>query len=264
MKLTIIQTLTPNDRYTDADTRRPGVEIRQMSVPIRVLPVPEPEPQPEPEPSPVVGDEHKQYVHYLRHVLSGPYGLSHKLSVVTSALHTDETTASSMIERGCDYVVKCYLDGKWAERRAAWEEKETRRNAACLEREKRRQASHRFWIFRNRMVEVDGWENASREEIAVQVKHKVLSEDKTFARMQREVELFEKLEHIPASCDRERIPDDVKIFVWRRDQGRCARCGSRKKIEFGHLIPLEQGGSNTPRNVEILCEVCNREKGAAA
>ena len=60
---------------------------------------------------------------------------------------------------------------------------------------------------------------------------------------------------------REPIPDDVKLFVWKRDGGRCVKCGSREKLEFDHIIPLSKGGSNTARNIQLLCEKCNREKG---
>lgn len=59
---------------------------------------------------------------------------------------------------------------------------------------------------------------------------------------------------------RERIPEETRYEVWRRDGGKCARCGSRENLEFDHVIPLSKGGSNTVRNVELLCERCNREK----
>lgn len=61
---------------------------------------------------------------------------------------------------------------------------------------------------------------------------------------------------------RERIPESVRIEVWRRDGGMCARpgCGSREKLEYDHIIPLSKGGTNTARNIELLCEKHNREK----
>ena len=61
---------------------------------------------------------------------------------------------------------------------------------------------------------------------------------------------------------RERIPDNVKMYIWKRDNGRCAVCGSQEKLEFDHIIPLSKGGSNTARNLQLLCEKCNRSKGA--
>ncbi len=60
---------------------------------------------------------------------------------------------------------------------------------------------------------------------------------------------------------RERIPSDVQNFVWKRDGGRCVVCGSNEKLEFDHIIPVSKGGSNTPRNIQLLCEKHNRHKG---
>jgi HNH endonuclease len=61
---------------------------------------------------------------------------------------------------------------------------------------------------------------------------------------------------------REPIPERVRHEVWRRDEGRCVECGSRERLEFDHIIPLSQGGSNTTRNLELRCESCNRAKAA--
>lgn len=61
---------------------------------------------------------------------------------------------------------------------------------------------------------------------------------------------------------RHRIPEAVRIEVWRRDQGKCATpgCNSRENLEYDHIIPIDAGGSNTARNIELLCEPCNRRK----
>ena len=61
---------------------------------------------------------------------------------------------------------------------------------------------------------------------------------------------------------RKAISDAVKIQVWQRDNGRCSRCGSNKNLEYDHIIPLAKGGANTMRNLQLLCEDCNRSKGA--
>lgn len=65
------------------------------------------------------------------------------------------------------------------------------------------------------------------------------------------------------SPDRPAIPSNVRTEVWRRDGGRCVRCGSREKLEYDHIIPISKGGSNTARNIELLCEDCNRSKSDA-
>jgi 5-methylcytosine-specific restriction endonuclease McrA len=66
-----------------------------------------------------------------------------------------------------------------------------------------------------------------------------------------------------AASNRETIPDEVKVFVWNRDAGRCVRCGGNQRLEFDHVIPVALGGANTARNLQLLCETCNRAKGAS-
>ena len=61
---------------------------------------------------------------------------------------------------------------------------------------------------------------------------------------------------------RESIPKSVKMYVWQRDGGRCVECGSKEKLEYDHIIPFSEGGSNTDRNLQLLCEPCNRSKGS--
>jgi hypothetical protein len=65
-----------------------------------------------------------------------------------------------------------------------------------------------------------------------------------------------------SATSRPSIPDRVRHEVWRRDEGRCVDCGARERLEFDHIIPLSKGGSNTARNLELRCEVCNRQKAA--
>ena len=62
------------------------------------------------------------------------------------------------------------------------------------------------------------------------------------------------------STKRQGIPEDVQIFVWNRDGGKCVSCGSNENLEFDHIIPISKGGSNTARNIQLLCQACNRLK----
>lgn len=66
---------------------------------------------------------------------------------------------------------------------------------------------------------------------------------------------------VEARRTREHIPIAVQREVWRRDQGRCVQCGSNERLEYDHMIPVSRGGSNTVRNIQLLCESCNRSKG---
>jgi hypothetical protein len=67
---------------------------------------------------------------------------------------------------------------------------------------------------------------------------------------------------LDSRAKRQTISQDVKTAVWQRDQGRCVECESQVSLEFDHIIPFSMGGSNTVRNLQLLCESCNRRKGA--
>jgi hypothetical protein len=73
---------------------------------------------------------------------------------------------------------------------------------------------------------------------------------------------FDLAQHTEPRSERTGIPEEVRIAVWRRDNGRCVKCGSRERLEYDHIVPVSRGGSNTVRNIELLCEVCNPSKGA--
>ncbi|TIL69905.1 HNH endonuclease [Mesorhizobium sp.] len=62
--------------------------------------------------------------------------------------------------------------------------------------------------------------------------------------------------------DYARIDADTRLFVWKRDGGRCRNCGSTTDIQFDHIIPRSQGGSGRAVNVELLCGRCNNKKKA--
>ena len=59
------------------------------------------------------------------------------------------------------------------------------------------------------------------------------------------------------------IPQDVKIAVTLRDQGKCVQCGATEDLHFDHKVPWSRGGTNTVNNIQLLCGGCNRRKGAA-
>ena len=58
------------------------------------------------------------------------------------------------------------------------------------------------------------------------------------------------------------IPKRVKSRLGRRDGGRCVQCNSELGVDFYHIIPVSQGGSNAEENVQLLCKWCGREKNA--
>jgi len=57
------------------------------------------------------------------------------------------------------------------------------------------------------------------------------------------------------------IPASVKLEVWKRDKGRCVRCGSRDNLHFDHIIPYSKGGSSlVAENIQLLCARHNLNK----
>jgi len=57
------------------------------------------------------------------------------------------------------------------------------------------------------------------------------------------------------------IPSAVKLEVWKRDKGRCMKCGSKENLHFDHVIPYSEGGSSKDsRNIQILCAKHNLKK----
>jgi hypothetical protein len=57
------------------------------------------------------------------------------------------------------------------------------------------------------------------------------------------------------------IPTRVKLAVWKRDGGKCVKCGATEDLHFDHVIPWSKGGSsNTPDNIQLLCGKHNLEK----
>ncbi len=93
------------------------------------------------------------------------------------------------------------------------------------------------------------------------IKHFILRQERSYEKVKREVEALENMERLQG-VGREPIPESVRLFVWQRDKGQCVKCGARERLEFDHIIPVVAGGSSTERNVQLLCEACNRSKGA--
>ena len=50
------------------------------------------------------------------------------------------------------------------------------------------------------------------------------------------------------------IPSSVKAEVWKRDGGKCRKCGSTNNLHFDHIIPFSKGGSSlVAENIQLLC-----------
>jgi hypothetical protein len=122
----------------------------------------------------------------------------------------------------------------------------------------RDEASRRtWWLFRDEFYWQD--EGYGERDVKALILERLAQKDR---RLQRAVALMDQTEALDSPA-RTSIPDEVKVFVWNRDGGRCVKCDSNQRLEFDHVIPLALGGANTARNLQLLCETCNRSKGAA-
>lgn len=52
------------------------------------------------------------------------------------------------------------------------------------------------------------------------------------------------------------------VFLYKMQRGKCIACGVSLKSGYhvDHRISLAKGGSNDPKNLDLLCPLCNREK----
>jgi hypothetical protein len=115
--------------------------------------------------------------------------------------------------------------------------------------------SRNYWVFKGLFYsESDSLSSAD-------VKVLILDRERKTQRRINQAKVAVSSDTVDRVFTRTPIPDDVKVFVWRRDRGRCVRCQSQTRLEYDHVIPVVMGGSNTARNIQLLCERCNREKG---
>ena len=63
---------------------------------------------------------------------------------------------------------------------------------------------------------------------------------------------------------RRRFSDDLKRKLCQNQNYRCMYCGRRRAfsdLEIDHKTPVQRGGSDNLRNLQVLCPPCNRRKG---
>lgn len=116
-----------------------------------------------------------------------------------------------------------------------------------------------YFLFKDRLFKID------KELGDLEKKAEIIKE---FYERKKQTGHFDLEERVEQKADydynetkeRQKIPESVRSEVWRRDGGKCSNCGSRDKLEYHHIIPFSKGGSNTARNIELLCMECNRMK----
>lgn len=102
------------------------------------------------------------------------------------------------------------------------------------------------------------------EEIELRIKLHDFEESQEVGKLRRKVSnLMNAIENSSKSNSRRRIPDDVQVAVFSRDDGQCVKCDSKEELHFDHVIPFSKGGSDTVENLQILCRTCNLKKSAS-
>ena len=115
-----------------------------------------------------------------------------------------------------------------------------------------------FYVYQSTIWHLTGKHcDVSEEHQKLLIMQEVDKERKDFERLKR---LYDSDATKEAKHKREPIPEDVRIAAWRRDEGKCVQCDSNERLEYDHIIPVSKGGSNTVRNIQLLCETCNRQK----
>jgi len=107
-----------------------------------------------------------------------------------------------------------------------------------------------IWVYNGLFRLVDVWQETSGRRQVFKFKLEILDRPPNISRA-----LADGVDH-----DRV-IPASVKLEVWKRDKGRCVKCGSRENLHFDHIIPFSQGGSSKDaKNIQILCLSHNLQK----
>lgn len=109
-----------------------------------------------------------------------------------------------------------------------------------------------IWTFNGTFRLIDGWREESNERLVFKFRLEV-DADATPVIDSREPRLEQN----------RLIPTDVKLTVWKRDQGKCVQCGSADNLHFAHIIPYSRGGSSlVAENIQLMCARHNLAKRA--
>lgn len=108
-----------------------------------------------------------------------------------------------------------------------------------------------IWVFNGSFRLTDGWEERINNRCVFKFRLEIIQDG-----------LQADVREVPLEHNR-LIPSKVKLEVWKRDQGRCVKCGSVDNLHFDHLLPFSKGGTSLlPENIQILCARHNLGKGS--
>jgi hypothetical protein len=109
-----------------------------------------------------------------------------------------------------------------------------------------------IWSYNGVFHLVDSWREVSGERRVFKFKLTAVEGEEDFS------------QPVPSKPQIRRvIPTSVKVAVWKRDGGKCVKCGATENLHFDHVIPWSKGGSSTtPENIQLLCGRHNIQKQA--
>jgi hypothetical protein len=100
-----------------------------------------------------------------------------------------------------------------------------------------------IWVYNGLFNLVDAWQETSNDRKVYKFKLEIIDEP-----INSNIIDLKLIEH------NRLIPTSVKLDVWKRDKGRCVKCGSKNNLHFDHIIPYSKGGSSlVTDNIQILC-----------
>jgi hypothetical protein len=109
-----------------------------------------------------------------------------------------------------------------------------------------------IWAFAGNFELVDAWQEKSGRRKVFKFKLTALSDSTSDDDLARGSLPHNRL-----------IPTSVKVEVWKRDGGKCIKCGASDNLHFDHVIPYSRGGSSkVSKNIQLLCAQHNLQKRA--
>jgi len=107
-----------------------------------------------------------------------------------------------------------------------------------------------IWVYSGMFELIDAWQETVNRRRVFKFKLRLAGQDEEIPRQG------------PVDLEHDRlIPMSVKQFVWKRDKGRCVKCGSPDNLHFDHVIPYSKGGSSlVAENIQLLCARHNLAK----
>ena len=107
-----------------------------------------------------------------------------------------------------------------------------------------------IWVYNGLFKLIDSWNEISNSRNVFKFKLELID---------GEILSTESLKH---EINHNRIiPTSVKLEVWKRDKGKCIKCGSKDNLHFDHIIPYSKGGSSlVAENIQLLCARHNLAK----